>query len=86
MNSEEYAKFWAPARKMVGPIENRALRNPTSLKLAELIGLEYNAHFGFGQPVCLTDGQKRALELIAGPHGATMVKMLEARLKEDANE
>ena len=79
MTEDEAEKYWRPARAAM-PLKAGDHPNTTaqSKRLAALLGLEYlHAQYYFNIP--LTPQLQNTLSALAGPHSATIIKMLELK-------
>jgi len=80
MTGHEINNYWLPARKVVWGGEPEGHWYEASQKLAALLGISYPT-LNYTADFVLTDKIKHQLELIKGPNGKTVVKILEARQK-----
>ena len=79
MTEDEAKKYWRPARAAM-PLKAGDHPNTTaqSMKLANLLGLDY-PHPQEYIRIPLTPRLRNALLAIAGPHSATIIKVLELK-------
>lgn len=83
MTCREFYKYWKPAKEVVWGVYpyiqgSTPRREHPSFRLASLVGVNY-PDLGDWAKINLTDRLISVLEAIAGPHGPTIIKALEAR-------
>lgn len=74
MTPEELHQYWMPARRAVTELQGR----DASTQLANVLGIPYPTAGHWFQLV-LTDDLKRKLQMLAGPHGKTILKMMQLK-------
>ena len=83
MNDKGESRLWREAANKLpyeGTDQDRKFKQ--SQHLAKLLGFEYQA-MEYWKKIPFTPELKRVLELINGPRGPFVIKVLEARLKHD---
>jgi hypothetical protein len=88
MTRGEGYQYWFPVRDLFVSNYVRTIDGmkcdgtvEASQHLAKLLGLEY-PEAAYWEEIILTDRLRDTLQLLAGPNGHTLIKVLEARLED----